>query len=80
MLRVFLLDDHRLMRTACRMILGKQGDIEIVGEAGSGEEALPLLRQLKPDVVICDLHLPGMSGLEVTERIVRAGQGVKVLM
>lgn len=80
MLRVFLLDDHRLMRTACRMILGKQGDIEIVGEAGSGEEALPLIRQLKPDVLICDLHLPGMSGLEVTERIVRAGLGAKVLM
>lgn len=80
MLRVFLLDDHRLMRTACRMILSKHGDIEIIGEAGTGEEALPLIRQLKPDVVICDLHLPGMSGLEVTERIVRAGQGAKVLM
>src|SRR5690606_27386793 len=80
MLRVFLLDDHRLMRTACRVSLGKAGGIEIVGEAGSGEEALPLIRPRQPGALICDWHLPGMSGLEVTERIVRAGLGAKVLM
>ena len=55
-------------------------DIEIVGEAGSGEEGLPLIRRLKPQVVICDLHLPGISGLDITERIVRSDIGTHVLI
>jgi two-component system invasion response regulator UvrY len=71
-IRVFLVDDHALVRTGLRMILSAETDIEIVGEAESGEEALPLIRRLKPDVILCDLHLPGISGLEVTERIVRS--------
>jgi two-component system, NarL family, invasion response regulator UvrY len=73
MIRVFLLDDHALVRTGYRLILGPQLDIEVVGEAGSGEEGLPQIRTLRPDVVICDLHLPGISGLDVTERLVKSG-------
>lgn len=80
MLRVFLLDDHAIMRVGCRLIFEKHADIEVVGEAASGEEALPMIRRLRPDVVLCDLHLPGMSGLEVTERIVRSGLGARVLV
>ena len=79
-IRVFLLDDHALVRTGLRMILSAQSDIETVGEAESGEEALPLIRSLKPDVVLCDLHLPGISGLEVTERIVRAHARCRVVI
>ena len=79
-IRVFLVDDHALVRAGMRMILAGQADIGIVGEAGSGEAALPEIRRLKPDVVICDLHLPGISGLEVTERIVRGGHGIRVVV
>lgn len=80
MIRVFLVDDHELVRTGVRMLIGKEVDMMVVGESGSGEEALPAIRQLKPDVVLCDLHLPGISGLEVTERIVRSGSGARVIM
>ena len=79
-IRVFLLDDHALVRTGMRMILSSQTDIEVVGEADSGEAALPQIRSLKPDVVLCDLHLPGISGLEVTERIVRGDFGTRVIV
>ena len=79
-IRVFLIDDHALVRTGMRMILAQETDFEVVGEAESGEEALPVIRKLKPDVVLCDLHLPGYSGLEVTERIVRGDQETRVII
>lgn len=79
-IRVFLLDDHALVRTGMRMMLSAEVDIEVVGEADSGEIALPMIRRLKPDVVLCDLHLPGISGLEVTERIVKGDYGCKVVV
>lgn len=79
-IRVFLLDDHALVRAGMRMILASQTDIEVVGEAESGEAALPQIRALKPDVVLCDLHLPGISGLEVTERVVRGDFGTRVIV
>lgn len=79
-IRVFIVDDHALVRTGMRMILSGQDDIEVVGEAESGEAALPVIRSLEPDVVLCDLHLPGVSGLEVTERIVRGNQGCRVIV
>ena len=79
-IRVFLVDDHALVRAGMRMILSGETDIEVVGEAESGEEALPQVRRLKPDVVLCDLHLPGVSGLEVTERIVRGDHGTRVIV
>ena len=80
MIRVYLVDDHELVRTGFKLILAKEVDIEVVGEAGSGEEALAQIRRTKPDVVLCDLHLPGVSGLEVTDRIVRAEQGTRVII
>ena len=79
-IRIFLVDDHALVRTGMRMILSGEADIDVVGEAESGEEALPQIRKLKPDVVLCDLHLPGISGLEVTERIVKGDHGTRVIV
>ncbi len=79
-IRVFLVDDHSLVRAGMRMILAGETDIQVVGEAESGEQALPQIRRLAPDVVLCDLHLPGISGLEVTERIVRGGQATRVVV
>ena len=79
-IKVFIVDDHALVRTGFKLILGKEVDIEVVGEAESAEQALPQIRQLRPDVVLCDLHLPGLSGLEVTERVVRGGYGTRVIV
>lgn len=78
-IKVFIVDDHALVRAGFRLILQAQEDIEVVGEAESAEDALPLIRKLKPDVVLCDLHLPGLSGLELTERVVRGDQGARVI-
>ncbi|MEQ1511750.1 MAG: response regulator [Lysobacteraceae bacterium] len=79
-IRVFLLDDHALVRSGMRMMLSAETDIEVVGEADTGETALPMIRRLRPDIVLCDLHLPGISGLEVTERIVKGDYGCKVVV
>lgn len=70
-IRVFIVDDHAIVRTGIRMILSTEVDIDVVGEADSGEAALPLIRKLKPDVVLSDLHLPGASGLDLTERLMK---------
>ena len=77
---ILIVDDHALVRAGMRMILSSEVDIDVVGEADTGEAALPLIRQLRPDVVLCDLHLPGVSGLEVTERIVRADSDTRVIV
>ena len=63
----------------CGSTLSDAADIQVVGEAETGEVALDEIRRIKPDVVLCDLHLPGISGLEVTERISRTG-GSKVVV
>ena len=79
-IRVYLIDDHALVRTGMKMILASELDIEVVGDADSGELALPQIRKLQPDVVLCDLHLPGLSGLEITERITRTDLATKVII
>lgn len=68
--RVVLVDDHALMRQGISTILSAQPDIEVVGEASSGEEALELVPRVRPDVVCMDVEMPGMGGLEATKRLV----------
>ena len=80
MTKVFLLDDHGLMRAGYRMMLEPHADIEVVGEASCGDEALPMIRRLKPDVVLCDLHMPGVSGLDITERLVKGKSSSRVII
>ncbi|KAF1016141.1 MAG: Response regulator GacA [Stenotrophomonas maltophilia] len=79
-IRVYLVDGHALVRTGMKMILSGEPDIDVVGEAETGEDALRDVRQLMPHVVLCDLHLPGVSGLEVTERIVRGHSEIRVVI
>ncbi len=79
MIRVLLVDDHALVRTGFRLILGTAADIEIVGEAANGEDGVRLARQLKPDVVLMDVQMPGMSGLEATQRLVLGKPAPKIL-
>ncbi len=80
MVSVVLVDDHELVRVGFRMILERECDIEIGGEAGTAEEGLELIRHRKPDVALIDVHMPGMSGLELTERILRAGLPTRVVI
>ena len=63
-IRVLLVDDQPLIRVGFAAILGSAEDIEVVGEAGDGAAALPLVRQLTPDVVCMDVQMPGMDGIE----------------
>ena len=79
-IRVFLADDHLILREGIRSLLGKVPDIEVVGEAGEGGETVAKVEQLVPDVVLMDITMPGMSGLEATKQIKQKYPQVKVLI
>lgn len=68
-IRVVLADDHHVVRSGIRGELEKHPDIEIVGEASDGEEALALARKLQPDILLLDINMPGIQGMEVTEKL-----------
>ncbi|HLH27106.1 MAG TPA: response regulator transcription factor [Chloroflexota bacterium] len=68
-IRVLLVDDHAVVRKGLRALFDREPDVEIVGEAESGEEALQLLERHRPDVILMDLEMPGMGGVEATRRI-----------
>lgn len=71
MIKVLLVDDHELVRTGVRRILEEAGDMQVVGEAADGDEALKVARRVLPDVVLMDVNMPGMGGIEATRRMVR---------
>lgn len=80
MTKILIVDDHDLVRTGLKNILADAADLELVGEAATGEEAIRFARQLKPDVILMDVGLPGLSGLETTERILKAQSDIKVIV
>jgi DNA-binding NarL/FixJ family response regulator len=78
--RILLADDQPLLRTGFRMVLGAEEDLDIVGEAGDGAEAVDLARRLLPDVVLMDIRMPRMDGVAATRAIVDARLPVRVLI
>ncbi len=79
-IRVLLVDDHTLFRQGLRTMLEGYSDIQVVGEAGDGVEAIEQVERQEPDVVLMDIHMPGMDGIQATQAIVARHPAVKVLM
>jgi DNA-binding NarL/FixJ family response regulator len=79
-IRVLLADDQELVRAGFRMILETQADIQVVGEAGDGVEAVAATRRLHPGVVLMDIRMPNLDGLQATKQIVAAGSGSRVVI
>lgn len=77
---LFLIDDHTLLRRGLVALLSQYGDLRVVGEAGDAAEALRLLPQLRPDVILLDNHLPGVRGVDAIAGLREASQGSRVIM
>jgi DNA-binding NarL/FixJ family response regulator len=79
-LRVLIADDHPLFRHGIAALLQAAAAFEVVGEASSGEEAVALAEQVQPDVILMDIHMPGINGIEATRRIVHTSPHIRILM
>ncbi|TQF73237.1 response regulator transcription factor [Rhodococcus spelaei] len=80
MIRLVIADDQRLVRAGLRMLCESTDDLEVVGEASNGAEAVRLCAELAPDLVLMDLRMPGLDGIEATRQIHASGPGSKVLV
>ncbi|MET9689426.1 response regulator transcription factor [Streptomyces sp. NPDC006514] len=79
-IRVLLVDDQPLVRSGLRVLMADTADLEVVGEAGTGTDGVRLAAELRPDVVVMDIRMPGMDGIEATGLITTATEAVKVLV
>jgi DNA-binding NarL/FixJ family response regulator len=79
-LRIVLVDDHKVMREGLRMVLDRANNLEVVGEAGDGLAGLNVIRELRPDVVVMDISMPGVNGLKATEMLKAEIPATKVLI
>jgi DNA-binding NarL/FixJ family response regulator len=77
--RILLADDHAVVRQGFKMLLGAQGDMEIVGEAANGREAVELAEELKPDIVVMDVAMPELNGIEATRRLAGSAPHTRVI-
>jgi DNA-binding NarL/FixJ family response regulator len=78
--QVLLVDDQPWLRLGLRAVLDQQPDIEVVGEAGDGAQAVTMTRSLRPDVVLMDVRMPAMDGIEATRRITESGSAARILV
>lgn len=78
--RVLLVDDHALIRTGNALVIEATDDLEVVGEASTGEEAVALAASVRPDVVLMDVRMPGMGGIEATRRVTAANEATRVIV
>lgn len=79
-IRILIADDHKMVRRGLQLFLTSQRDIQIVGEASTGQEALEMAASLAPDIVLMDIHMPVMGGIEATQRLAASHPKVKVLI
>jgi two-component system NarL family response regulator len=79
-IRILLVEDHAIVREALAALLARHGDLEVVGQAGTGEEAVAEFRRLRPDVTLMDLKLPGMSGVEAIRRLRADAPGARIIV
>jgi len=79
MIRVLLVDDHELVRSGVEALLGVVDDIDVIGTCDSGEQALPFIAEHRPDVVLMDVNMPGMGGIEACRRILQHYPDVKII-
>jgi len=80
MIRVLIVDDHAIVRGGLGALLGTTADLEVVGEAADGEEAVRLAAELDPDVIMMDLSMPGMDGVQATRRVLEQNPAAHVLV
>jgi DNA-binding NarL/FixJ family response regulator len=80
MIRVAIADDHPELRLALRLLLRMNKEIEVVCEAGNGQEAVDCVKRLQPDVLVTDIHMPVMDGIEATEQIINLSLPTKIIM
>ena len=78
--RILLVDDHEIMRNGIKSLLESEDDLEVVAEASDGREGVLMARRHRPDVVMMDISMPNLNGVEATRQIVEAGDGCKVLI
>ena len=79
-IRIVLVDDHAVLRSGLKALLDSEDDMVVVGEASTGEEAIEKAKHLKPTVIVMDLSMPGMGGMEAMRQITSMGLGVKILV
>lgn len=79
-IKVIIADDHSMVREGIRQLLELEGDIQVIGEASDGEEALTLIKTMLPDIILLDVNMPGMNGIDVLKQIRKEKMSVKVLL
>jgi two-component system invasion response regulator UvrY len=80
LIRVLVVDDHELVRSGITRMLADNPDIDVIGQASSGEEAIDCVRENRPDIVLMDIRMPGIGGLEATRRILRIDDSIRVIV
>ena len=78
--RILIVDDHGVLRAGLRALLNAETNLQVIGEAGDGEQAIRLAQELHPDIILLDISMPGISGLEAIQHIKKASPDTRILI